>query len=249
MPKRSFDDPEKLASKIREVRADVLKLNQRQFSNRLGVSQANVSRWESGVLRPEAETLMKIANLVQDRAEHLYFMMAAGVPTGFFMGDPKYVGASLPSELMSSIAPEPIAPVYQVPLLRDAAAAGTPRLMDEKSIESFLPFLKSWAPRGSALVAVRVIGDSMEPLIQDNYIVIVDTAQRDIKKLTGRMVLAQDGSGATIKWLRQSEDIYMLVAQNTSPRFPITILKPEGEWSILGAIIMWLGEPPTSKRK
>lgn len=248
VPKRNFDDPERLAGKIRELR-EALKLNQRQFSNRLGVSQANVSRWESGTLRPESQHLMKIAELAKDKPDSLYFMMAAGVPSGYFMGDQKYSAENLPSEIVSSVSPDPPAPVYQVPLLRDPAAAGTPRAMEEGEIESFIPFLKSWAPRGSALVAVRVRGDSMDPLVLDNYIVFVDTSQRDHKRLTGRMVLAHDSNGTTLKWLRNSGDIYMLVAQNTSPRFPITVLTQEDGWGIVGVVIMWIGEPPISKRK
>ena len=248
MPRRNLDDPERLAGRIRGLR-ERLELNQREFANRLEASQANVSRWESGALRPEAQHLMKIADLANGHEDSLYFMLAAGVPSSFFMGDARWKNGILPSEILSSASPNPPEPSYQVPLLSDPAAAGTPRAIDARQVETHVPFLKSWAPAGSSLVAVRARGDSMAPLILDNYIVFVDTAQHDHRKLAGRMVLARDSDGCTFKWLRNSGPTYMLVAQNTSPRFPITVLRDGEDWGIVGAVVNWIGAPPTSKRK
>ena len=234
-----------LAEKIQSVRKSVLKMSQLQLSNRLGVSQSNVSKWESGTLRPETQHLMALANLLKNDVSQFYFMEAAGVPSGFFSDDPRYSEGNLPSEILSTQPPEP---QFQVPLLRDSAAAGTTRAIEDGQIETFIPCLKQWMPRGSALVAVRVTGDSMTPLLQDGYVVVLDTAQRDAKKLVGKMVAARDSNGVTIKWLRRDNDLYMLVPQHTSPRFPISVLREEEGWGIVGAVVQWLGFPPTPKR-
>jgi SOS-response transcriptional repressor LexA len=235
-----------LAEKIKSARKELLKMSQLQFSNRLGVSQSNVSKWESGQLEPESQHLMRLANLLSGKVESFYFLEEAGVPSGFFMGDPKYAEGVLPSEIASASAPP--TPFYQVPLLRDSAAAGTPRAIEDDEIESYVPCLKASVPRGSALVALRVEGDSMSPLLCDGYIVIIDTAQRDPKKLVGKMVAARDASGVTIKWLRKDNDLYMLVPQHTSPRFPITVLREGDGWGIVGAVVQWLGFPPAGKK-
>lgn len=236
----------RVADRISHARRNVLKLTQAEFATRMDVSQANVSKWESGKLEPETHHLMKLASLLDGRTESLYFLEAAGVPAGFFMGDPRYAEDIMPSEFGGSALPVP--PLYQVPLLRDAAAAGTPRAMEENEIEAYIPVLKSWMPRGSALVAMRVSGDSMSPILLDSYVVVIDMAQRDPKKLVGKMVAARSTSGVTIKWLRNDSGIYMLIPQHTSPRFPIAVLNEGDGWGIVGAVVHWMGFPPAARK-
>ena len=234
-----------LAERIQTARKEILDLSQRDLATRLDVSQSNVSKWESGALVPEAHHLMNLATLLEGRAESLYFLEAAGVPAEYFNGDPRYTDSSMPSEFISGAVPIPA--MYQVPLLRDAAAAGTPRAIEEGQIEMMIPVLKSWAPRGSALVAFRVAGESMLPILFDSYVVVVDTAQRDPKRLTSKIVAARVGDGVTVKWLRKHGGIYMLVPQNTSARFPITVLKEDEDCGIVGAVVTWYGFPSAVK--
>lgn len=237
-----------LKDRIKEVRHKVLRLTQAQLSNRLGISQSNVAKWETGQLKPEAQHLMRLAALLGDKIESFYFLEEAGVPSSFFMGSPKYSESILPTEFWLNAKGGASSGVYQVPLLRDPAAAGTTRAIDEGAIEAFIPSLKSWSPRGSALTAFRVTGDSMAPLIRDGYIVVIDTSQRDPKKLVGKMVAARDRDGMTLKWLRKDRDSYILVPEHTSQRFPVSILREEDGWEIVGAVIHWIGFPPGGKK-
>jgi len=131
-----------------------------------------------------------------------------------------------------------------IPLLRDAIAAGNPRGIDESEIVAQIPFLKRWLPRGAQLYAFKVAGDSMAPIICDGYLVIVDAAQRDPKSLVGQMVAAREGDGVTIKWLRKDKDTYLLVPQHVSPRIPVRVMREEDDWSIVGVVLKWIGYPP-----
>ena len=235
-----------LARRLKAARTEILKLSQRQFSNRIGASQSNISKWESGALIPEPEYLLKLSTILQGKLEGLYFIEAAGVPQAYLDGRGGYASGQLPTEFWTLAAAEQRKDFLYIPLLRDSAAAGTTRAIDDGEIESFGPIPRTWAPQQSALVAVRVVGDSMSPLIGDGSIVIIDTTKHDPKRLADRIVAARDGDGLTIKQLRRDGEVYMLVPHNTS-RFPVTVLRPHDGWSIVGVVVNWIGFPSAGK--
>jgi hypothetical protein len=200
---------------------------------------------------------MKIAELLTGRVEALYFMEAAGVPSSFFMGDPKYAEGNIPTELISSASHEHKVTTYNVPLFRDPASACKRGKLDDKNIQSFVPIDKGMVPHGSALIAVRAKGDSMAPILRDNYIVVVDTAQRDLEKLVGEMVLTCDRTDATFRWLRKippnesnhSFDFYILVPEKISNSCQVSFFNEQFGSEIVGAVVLWIGMPSSKKRK
>jgi len=135
-----------------------------------------------------------------------------------------------------------------IPLLKDAAAAGTPRQVQEREIEEVLALPESWCPNPETIVCIKIMGDSMSPILEDGYIVAVDTAQKDHLRLYGQMVAARDpDGGVTIKWFRKVGDDEMLIAQHTSKRHQPIIL-PRGSnddhgWVIVGKVLWWIGKP------
>ena len=88
----------------------------------------------------------------------------------------------------------------------------------------------------------------MAPVVGDGYIVIVDVSRRDPKKLVERMVAAREGDGVTIKWLRRDGDTYLLVPQHVTPRHQVRIMRQEGDFSIVGEVIKWIGQPPLARK-
>ena len=135
-----------------------------------------------------------------------------------------------------------------IPLLHDSAAAGTPRVIDEEEIEQLISMPRSWLPKGGTLYAIRISGDSMSPAVCDGFICIIDVQQRDPKKLVERMVAARDTDGVTIKWLRSDGDQYLLVPNNVSPRYPVRIMREEGDFSVVGRVVKWIGEPQQPRK-
>ena len=116
-------------------------------------------------------------------------------------------------------------------------------------VDYILHFPPHMLPRGGKLIAgCGVAGDSMSPLLEDGYIALVDVSLHEPNRLIGKMVAAREADGITLKWLRKQGDVYLLVPQNTSPRHSIQILSTEGEWSIVGEVVKWIGEPPSAKR-
>jgi len=174
-------------------------MTQKQLAEALGISQVAVSRWEKGVDRPSGQALIALGRLAPDSEKHWWFEQ----------------GGVKPHDLRNEEAVDD-RDLTLVPLLKDAVAAGTPRQVDENEIERRIPMLKEWLPRSGKIVALKVSGDSMDPIIQHGHIVLVDTTMRDATKLVEKMVAAREGDGVTIKWLRKDGPHYMLVPQHTA---------------------------------
>ena len=126
-----------------------------------------------------------------------------------------------------------------IPLVRDEAAAGPPRAVADDDIEGFCLIYESWAKRPSDYVAVRVKGDSMEPVLPDGSIVAIHLKSRSPGRLKGKIVAARHEGGVTIKELRRSEsgEDWLLVPYNKE-HSPL-VIKPEEDNPIIGKIAWW----------
>lgn len=211
-------------------------MRQQDLAERLRVSQATIARWENGKDTPAGTALIDIGRLAGDPEQWWWWELA-----GFTEHDRV-------TQLALNHMTRKDRGTVMVPLLKDPAAAGTPRAVDEKEISHYLEIPKQLASPGSGLFAVRVAGDSMSPIIEEGYIVCVATSDLDPAKLVNQMVAAREGDGITIKWLRKEKNHYLLVPQHTSLRNPVRIMEPDGEWSIVGRVVFWVGQPPPARR-
>ena len=221
-----------------KILRDQLGLNQRDFARLIGVTSGAITHWETSRKRPSPMALMSIGKL--PGADKAYWFAQAG---------PEYVvrQVRVDTYLAEEKAEED---GRKFPVLRDAAAAGTPRALDENEIDFHLSLPPQLVPRGGQIYGLKVEGSSMSPLLETGYIALVDVSKRDAKALVNSMVAARDGDGVTLKWLRkQSDDLYLLVPQNTSQRHQIQVMKHKGEWSVVGEVVMWIGQPPPKRSR
>jgi SOS-response transcriptional repressor LexA len=222
--------PSDLPNRVKELRKK-LGMTQKQLAEFCTVSQVQISNWETGIDSPSPKALVKLGKLAGD-PDRSWWLARAGVE------------------------PEPgpnESDVRRVPLLKDAAAAGTPRAIDEKEVESYLTLPEQWVGRRSSITAIRVVGDSMLPILDDGYIALIDTSVRDPKRLVNQMVAARADDGVTIKWLRREKshgtDMYLLVPQHTSQRHPVRVITEGSDSvSIVGKVVKWIGEPPPPRK-
>ncbi len=244
------------ALKIKATRTR-LGMNQGDFAAKLKTTQSNVSKWEAGEYKPSPELFMRMAELAGwDHPDALAFMEWGGVPGSFLKGESEK--GLVPSVLIEKalqqktikidLSDRDTPEVRNIPLLKDAAAAGTARAVNEKEIEAIVPFPRIWIGNSGNLYAIKVDGDSMSPILESGYIAIVDVTQRDPKKIINRMVAARERDGVTIKWLRHQDGLYLLVPQHTSQDHPVRVMREEGEWSIAGVVVKWIGQPPPPKK-
>ncbi|HWR17147.1 MAG TPA: XRE family transcriptional regulator [Terriglobales bacterium] len=231
--------------------------NQASFGQRLGVSQVTVSNWEAGRITPAAENFLKIGQIAGD-PDCWYFWQLAGLDRDAMDTAMTSLGKKVhPQSLTILFEPAPgalkagsgnlkkIPDAVAIPLLKDAAAAGSPRTIQERDIEDMMILPRKWVPRPDHATCIKVMGDSMSPILDDGDIVVIDTSVRDRSKLYGKMVAAvsPDG-GVTIKWLRKSGKSEMLVPQHTSPRHQIVVISDDPEWEIIGRVCWRMGRVP-----
>ncbi len=230
------NDSRFLGERLRELRTAKLSMDQRDFAKLIGISQSVLSKWESGKYSPPKMALMKIGDV--PGADRAWWYKQAG-------------SVIIPRESWAQAmrkATERTSPLVSlIPLMSDAAAAGGGLVVSDHSVEKMLPLPKEWMPRGSDMRALRVSGDSMEPLVKHGYIVLVDLNQSTKEKLVGCMIAARQGDEVTVKWLREDRGVYMLVPENASGSTPVRVIREDEDWAIVGAVVRWIGEPPKAK--
>jgi SOS-response transcriptional repressor LexA len=220
-----------LAARLRETRL-AKGLTQKQLAASIGVTASAVTQWEKGLAKPQPMAMVAIGNFFGGD-EGKWWMENAGRTK-------EMIEATIERYMMIAAASDAV----QVPLISGRVAAGTPRVVDEKHIEEKLCLPANWVRPSQRVIAVRVAGDSMSPIIEEGYIALIDIAQRDPRRLIGTMVAAREGDGVTIKWLRKEGEYFQLVPQNTSLRHPVRVLTAESDFGIVGRVIRWIGEPP-----
>jgi phage repressor protein C with HTH and peptisase S24 domain len=126
-----------------------------------------------------------------------------------------------------------------VPYLRDAAAAGAGRIMEEQ-VEGYCIIHRRVAPRPEGIRCVRVSGDSMAPTLTDGSIVAVDISPIPMRALEGRIVCSRTPDGAVaIKRLRARSHYALLFSDSEDQaRFPpIVVDLRELPEPIIGQVI------------
>jgi transcriptional regulator with XRE-family HTH domain len=257
VPLKPVDKPaskDLLASEIRALRQRK-GLSVEAFARSIGVSHMTVYRWETGAnhlfkpshlsalvdMAPQERKWLFLERLGISRDQLIEGAKASGSPINVEMS------VSAPSSASAAKLEKRRDDLIAVGVLRDAAAAGQPRFINEKDIESFIlvPNSKEFAPHPSSLIAVKIKGDSMSPFLDDGYIAVIDTAETSRKSLYNEMVAARDpDGGVTIKWLRNNGKEEILMPQHTAIRHQPVIISGNDDWKIIGKVVWWVGKPP-----
>lgn len=248
-------------SRIRDLRR-ILNLSQDQLARRLEVTKKTVAEWEQGRQPPSPERFLQLARLAAPGPLRHWFIRNALERIG---ADPHLVLEALLREGRHSAQPAPlplpelrvVAPAdwserlralesldfyAPVPLLKDAAAAGSARAIADADIEGFVLVHYSMCPNPVNFACVRVRGDSMTPILHDGAIVAVDHTQRDPHVLHQSMVAAHYEEGVTVKWLERHPDgKLLLVPENKN--HPTLVLPRSLENPIIGLVSWYWNRP------
>ena len=236
--------PKDFAIKIKKLRKSI-GLTQHALAQKLGVLSYAVSSWEQGRWEPSGEHYAQLARLAPP-AEAQFFLKKIGIDR----------------KMLSKLQREPSAQVpeiriytteewrtgtedrfqTQLPVLRDEAAAGSPREINEREIDSFIAVPSKFVPKGpGAYTGIYIRGDSMAPILRDRFIVVVDHGSRDPARLRGRMVAARVEDGVAVKWLARESRPAHIVLHSENPGYEdIVIASPETN-PIIGDVVFWWG--------
>lgn len=217
-----------------------------------------VSRWERGAQEPPSHAYIELGNLAGD-PDCWFFWGRAGLRNEDLMR----VVPGLRRRLLTATAPDfeivsagsagrkPSRDKVQlvaVPLLKVVAASHGEKgddtsLLQDAPLESMIAAPKDWCPNPAATSCLRVKGHSMMPLLQDGYIVAVDSSQSDRAKLNGKIVIAwHKDMGLTVSRLERYGHTDTLQPENRE--YQSITLDSKHKWKILAKVLWWIGRAP-----
>ena len=135
-----------------------------------------------------------------------------------------------------------------IPLLKVVAAAhgetgGHPSSLLSGPVESMIAAPRDWCPNPATTSCLRVRGNSMAPLIEDGYIVAVDSSQNGQIQLNGKIVIAwHKDRGLTVSRLRRFDHTEVLEPENHG--YEAITLGAKQRWTILAKVLWWIGKAP-----
>jgi SOS-response transcriptional repressor LexA len=244
------------AKAVRTLRVR-LNLNQEEFGSRLGFSAMAVSRWERGAQEPPSHAYIGLGNLAHD-SSCWYFWERAGLRSEHVMRVLPTLERNIRFSKLQNfeIVSAGVGPKHQkdkvqlvaLPVLKVVAASPGEKgddlhLLSEAPIENMLAAPKDWCPNPAYTSCLRVRGNSMAPMIQDGFVVAVDSSQIDMNSLDGKIVIAwHKDVGLTISRLRLYDHTAVLVPENSE--YGAVTISAKQPWKIVATVLWWVGRAP-----
>ena len=217
-----------------------------------------VSRWERGISEPPSHTYIEMGSLAGDPLCWHFWERA-----GLSKEDLLRVMPRLQERLRKLQTPKleivtagsggrrktnNKMQLVAIPLLKTIAAALGEKgdgqaLFRDAPIERMVGAPKSWCPNPGTTSCLRVRGRSMSPLIQDGYILAVDSSQTEVNALNGKIVIAwHKDKGLTVSRLHRYDHTLVLRSENSS--YEAVTLSAKQRWKIVAKVLWWIGSEP-----
>lgn len=227
-------DAKGIGERIRKLR-EKAKISQQELGKNLKLSQTRISRYERGFSAPPLKVLIKLAEIFKVSLDYLLFGTAPPVPYSptlkVYMVE-RWRQAFERFEHIDNFLP--------LPLLADSVAAGPPREINPEDIEGFALIHASWCSNPENYTVVRVIGNSMYPLLEDGSLVAINHAKRDPKELDGKIVAFRKDGGVSIKMCQYlAPDLVVGRPYNQESREILVFRGEEVENCIVGVVEWW----------
>ena len=167
--------------RIKKLRKSI-GLTQHALAQQLGVLPWAVASWEQGRWEPSGEHYAHLARLAPPE-EAGFFLAKLGLDRETLLSKWSEPATAVPPpeiRIYTTAQWEPgtqdrLRFQVQVPVLRDEAAAGSPREINERDIDSFIAVPGKFVPKGpAAYTGIYIRGDSMAQILGDRFIVVVD---------------------------------------------------------------------------
>jgi SOS-response transcriptional repressor LexA len=243
------------AKAISELRRR-LNLNQTNFGQRLHSSTMGVSRWERGMQEPSSHIYIELGNLA-GASRCWYFWGQAGLRKEDVMsilpesGQPSKLSQSIPIQIAHAgvnrkalESPQLVA----IPLLKIAVASPGEQVdsletLHDAPVENVIAAPRDWCPNPVTTSCLKVRGKSMMPLIDDGYILAVDSSQTDPGKLNGKVVIAWNRDrGLAVSRMQRYDNTDVLQPENNE--YKSLILDRKSSWKIVAKVLWWVGQAP-----
>lgn len=205
---------EQIADRILILRSEG-NMTQAELAKKIGVAPVTISKWELELSKPKSESSMRICKLFNVSLEWLNY------------GGVRYADPALATDLIS------------IPYSFDMniAAGDYYKMTSKNSKHNILIPQELLKKKFEHIVCVKVEGDSMEPVFQDQSMVFVDL--NDQKVVDGSVYIVNHNQMLRMKKLEITPNGYYLKSFNKD-YIAIPINVNEIPFSIVGKVVMQL---------
>ena len=233
-----------------------LGLSQTAFGCEVHSSAMGVSRWERGAQEPPSHSYIELGNLAGD-PECWFFWGRAGLRSEDLMRVMPKMLERFPQPKLNSFQivhagtsgkKHAKTRLVAIPLLKIVAATNGEKgdnmpVLHQAPVESVIAAPREWCPNPNSTYSLRVRGNSMNPLIYADYILIVDSSQIDRAKLNNKIVIAwHKDVGLTVSRFRRYDHTEVLHPENRE--YESITLDRKNNWKIIAKVLWWIGKAP-----
>ena len=237
------------ARKIEEL-AEQLGVSHTGLAEKLSISPTLISGWIEGSSEPVVEDYIQLGNLAEPPSCWYFWDIA-----GLCRRDLRRVVPELDKHAqrqslrvvnseMLNMAPQNrmvAIPLYAAYAAADSGAQGGSPDLQHAEIEEAVPVSRSWCENPVHVKCLYVEGNAMAPVLEDGWIIAVDSSLNERSGLGNRIVLSRHKEkGLRVSWLKVFGSAEVLVPQDRS--FPHVIISGDRKWEILGTVIWWIGK-------
>lgn len=240
---------EKRISIINRIKLIFKGLNNRKIAQILNTSAVSVGRWFNDKAIPPYNVLIEIANyggvtldwLLTGKELTKAFDISMLRENGVFYKSTANVIIRTEDEFRSHLKELEAKKCYiPVPLIPHSVAARDPIDIKDKDIEEFFLIQQNWLRKEHIYRCIRVIENSMSPILEENFIVVIDCSINEPRQLEGKIIAARYKDSITIKKLLLTNEYYILQSQNTLKYQPMKIPLQQSN-IVIGKVIYWWG--------
>ncbi len=133
-------------------------------------------------------------------------------------------------------------PLIRVPILSSFLSLGEPVPQPKERIKDWAQVIKPLVPHPRHTYGLHARGDSMHPIIQDGWLVLVDThedAIRPYEQQSGKPVAVRLGEGVSIKWMDAGKSDWIIHAENQASGFKPLRIPRQVDPPVVGRVIWW----------
>lgn len=132
--------------------------------------------------------------------------------------------------------------LVDIPILSTFLSLGEPVEQAAEHKVDVASVIKPLVPHPRHTYGLKARGDSMDPIIKDKYLVLVDThedAIRPYERLKGHPVAVRLGEGVSIKWMSIGKNDWVIYAQNEHSGFKDVRISRQVDPPVAGRVIWW----------
>lgn len=213
-----------------------LGLSARELAESVGQHQASFAIVEAGRNLFSAHVLARLIEI--------YGLNANWLLTGYGpMKIPAIVdGRPLQEPPPGPEDPKPAYELVPVPILSTFLSLGEPVPQADEWPKDVAQVIKPLVPHPRHTYGLHARGDSMEPVIRDKYLVLVDThedAIRPYERLKGHPVAVRLGEGVSIKWMDAGKNDWVIYAENKDCGFRDVRISRQVDPPVVGRVVWW----------